>query len=555
MNLTASNFTLTIENLETDFLTTKTIHVLEQHFLAKYLQQCRWFGGKARAIRHIEIAESILFVSQGEEKIYLFILQVFYQDASSELYQLPFSYTITDKQYLETNFPKAIIGQFVVGTDENTQIGVMYDAVYSENYRTILWKLIAEKQQLLSNNGTIVFDSGQILNTYIAQKQEKTIVSKVLAVEQSNTSIIYEDKFFLKLYRKLDKAINPDLEINRFFAEQTTYRNVASFAGAIEIQEPKSEPIVLAMMQEMISNQGDAWTLMLQLVEQFYDTISKLPSHIQQKPPVLWNSYSFDFKSIHKDLQNWIGVEVYNKIVLLGKRTAEMHLALASNKEVADFAPKEFTTDYQNYLCEHLTNTIKEKLTFLQSIRNTLLPEVKQEIDKILNCKDKILAIIQLIKTQPIDALRVRMHGDYHLGQVLFTGTDFVIIDFEGEPATPFAERRLKHSVLKDVAGMLRSFHYAVYATLLQNDKFKNVDTVQFGLWAETWYHCARGFYLDSYFTTVANTKLIPKDTKSMEVLLKAFLLEKAMYELCYEANNRPTWLQIPLNGILKLIE
>jgi maltose alpha-D-glucosyltransferase/alpha-amylase len=149
----------------------------------------------------------------------------------------------------------------------------------------------------------------------------------------------------------------------------------------------------------------------------------------------------------------------------------------------------------------------------------------------------------------------VRMHGDYHLGQVLFTGTDFVIIDFEGEPATPFAERRLKHSVLKDVAGMLRSFHYAVYATLLQNDKFKNVDTVQFGLWAETWYHCARGFYLDSYFTTVANTKLIPKDTKSMEVLLKAFLLEKAMYELCYEANNRPTWLQIPLNGILKLIE
>jgi maltose alpha-D-glucosyltransferase/alpha-amylase len=267
----------------------------------------------------------------------------------------------------------------------------------------------------------------------------------------------------------------------------------------------------------------------------------------------VWETYRLDFKSVHKDLQNLISKDVYEKIALLGRRTAEMHLALASNPDVADFAPKNFTTDYQNYLCEHLTSNVTEKLKFLKSIRNALPTNITADIDKVLGLKDKILAIFQDIKKQPITAQRVRMHGDYHLGQVLFTGTDFVIIDFEGEPATPFPERRIKHTVLKDVAGMVRSFHYAVYATLLQNEKFKDLDTKQLALWAETWYLCARGFYLDSYFDTISTTELIPKDSKSTEILLKAFLMEKAIYELCYEANNRPTWLMIPLNGVMKL--
>ncbi len=550
---------LDINFLQTDFLNKNTILALEQQLLPIYLKKCRWFGAKARPIRHVEIVESILMMSHEDEKIYFFVLQVFYQDASSELYQLPFSYTIKDAENLKTNFPKAIIGEY--HNQEN--IGVMYDAMYSENYRTILWKLIVEKQTLLSANGKIFFESGSVLTDYINQNQANhetahqdiKLSSRVLTVEQSNSSMIYNDKFFLKLYRKLDRAINPDLEINRFFAEKTDYKNVASFAGAIEIREPNSEPIVLAMMQKMIENQGDAWKLMLELVENFYDKVLILPESEQTKPPILWDAYRFDFKSIHKDLQTLITKDVYEKIVLLGKRTAEMHLALASNSEIADFAPKNFTKEYQNYLCEHLTKNVEDKLAFLKSIRNTLLPNVKADIDKVLNLKNKILAIFTQLKQQPISALRMRMHGDYHLGQVLFNGNDFTIIDFEGEPATPFTERRVKHTVLKDVASMVRSFHYAVYATLLQNDKFKNITDNRLNAWAETWYLCARGFYLESYFATIGDVGLVPKDNKSREVLLKAFLMEKAIYELCYEANNRPNWLVIPLNGVIKLAE
>jgi maltose alpha-D-glucosyltransferase/alpha-amylase len=538
---------LAIEPTQTDFLNKKVIDTLEQELLPIYLKQCRWFGGKARPIRHVEILEAILMLSQEDEKFYLFVLQVFYEDASSELYQLPFSHTIAQAEQIKQNFPKAVIGEYQNGTEQ----GIMYDAIFSETYRLLLWKMILGNQNLITSSGKMFFEAGEVVSNYANQQTNHIPTSRVLTVEQSNTSVIYDEKFFLKLYRKLDKAINPDLEINRFFAQKTNYKNVPAFGGAIEIREPNQEPIVLAMMQEMIENQGDAWTLLLGLVEQYYEKVLQLPKAMT--PPIVWDAYSFDFKSVHKDLQDLISKEVYDKIALLGKRTAEMHLALASNPDVADFAPKKFTTEYQTYLTEHLTSSIKDKLQFLQSIRPHALPNVKTEIDKVLAVKDKILATIAKITQNPITTQRIRMHGDYHLGQVLFTGTDFMIIDFEGEPATPFKERRVKHSPLKDVAGMVRSFHYAVYATLLQNEKFKHLDHKKLNQWAEIWYLCARGFYLESYFSTIANTELIPKDKQSMEVLLKAFLMEKAIYELCYEANNRPAWLVIPLNGVLKL--
>ncbi len=545
-NQSASTFRF--DTLQNEGLNNTHLENLEQQYLPTYLKTCRWFGGKARPIKHIEVLESLHIPTPAKEAAYLFILQVFYEDATSELYQLPFTYTIEGAESIKTNFPKAVIAEIATPNG----IGILYDAVFNEDFRSSLLQLMNENYQLPSSEGKMYFEAGKVLFSYIEQQAGEAIPSRVLAVEQSNTSVIYNNKFFLKLYRKLDRAINPDLEINRFFAEKTTYRNVPTFAGAIEVREEGNEPIVMAMMQEMIANQGDAWKLMLELVATYYEKVLTLPA--KNKPPVVWDSLRFDFKSIHKDLQNLISPEVAALIALLGKRTAEMHLALASNPNEPDFAPKNMTLEYQNHLAQHLTDNVKEKLRFLQSIRNDLQPTVKKEVDKVLDLKDKLLAVFDKLKKQPIDAQRTRIHGDYHLGQVLFNGKDFTIIDFEGEPATPFAERRFKHSPLKDVAGMVRSFHYAVYATMLLNEQFKNIDRKQLSAWAEAWYQCARGFYLDAYLHTLGNQPLVPTEKTQMEVVLQAFLLEKAVYELCYEANNRPDWLDIPLNGILRLV-
>lgn len=536
------------DTLQTEGLNKQHLDILEAQYLPTYLKMCRWFGGKARPIKHVEVLESMQIPTEAQEKAYLFILQVFYEDATSELYQLPFTYATAEAANIKTQFPKAVIAQIQAGEQE----GILYDAIFSPHFRNSLLKLMNENHQLASSEGKMYFEAGKVLFAYLEKNEGQELVSRVLAVEQSNTSVIYNNKFFLKLYRKLDRAINPDLEINRFFAEKTTYRNVPSFAGAIEVREDGNQPIVMAMMQEMIDNQGDAWKLMLDLVANFYDKVLAMPTN--SKPPVIWDTLRLDFKSIHKDLQQLISIDVYEKIALLGRRTAEMHLALASNAAEPDFAPKNMTLEYQQHLAEHLTDNVKEKLRFLQSIRNDLQPAVKIEIDKVMNLKEKIVGVFDNLKKQPIEAQRTRIHGDYHLGQVLFNGKDFVIIDFEGEPATPFAERRFKHSPLKDVAGMIRSFHYAVYATMLLNEKFKDTDRKQLGMWAEAWYLCAKGFYLDAYIQTIAHQPLIPKENAQIEKLLQAFLMEKAVYELCYEANNRPDWLTIPLNGILKLV-
>jgi maltose alpha-D-glucosyltransferase/alpha-amylase len=536
---------ITFQNSLSELFSKQNLTVLESKLLPNYLKTCRWFGGKARPIKHVEILEMIDMRLAENVAAYWFILQVFYEDAYSELYQLPFSLTTTDVADLKANYAKAIIGEFEI----NGEQGVFYDAVYSEAFRNQLFQYITANKHLGASNGQMVFEAGKAL---LQQYQPETPVhSKVLAVEQSNTSIIYNNKYFLKLFRKLDRAINPDLEINRFFAAHTQYTNVPTFAGAVELQEPNVEPIMVAMMQEMIENQGDAWKLTLQFVKEFLQKVIKLPK--KSAPPVVPNFYRLDFKSVHKDLQDLITPEVYHQITLLAKRTAEMHLALASTTEVPAFAPKPFSMDYQQSLHQYLSNALQEKLAFLEDISPKLPKAVKEDVEKVLKQKSKIADTLAPLKKQTIHGLRTRIHGDFHLGQVLFTGNDFVIIDFEGEPATPFAERRLKYSPLKDVAGMVRSFHYAAYATLLQDDEFR-YEHNYLSAWAEAWYLCVRSFYIDTYLDTVAHTDLAPKQMEQLEILLKAYLLEKAVYELCYEVNNRPDWVLIPLNGILKLL-
>jgi len=195
------------------------------------------------------------------------------------------------------------------------------------------------------------------------------------------------------------------------------------------------------------------------------------------------------------------------------------------------------------------------RATFQNLHRNIkkLPVEVRQEAEEILGMKDEILTVLKRIYRKKIDVAKIRIHGDYHLGQVLFTGKDFVILDFEGEPALSYSERRLKRSAIRDVAGMVRSFHYAAYASLFLDNQIREEDLMKLLPFAEQWYHYMSGFFMEGYLKTIKQTKIVPEDKEDLEVLLQTFLLQKAIYELNYELNNRPGWVMIPLRGI-KLI-
>ncbi|MDP9023448.1 MAG: phosphotransferase, partial [Actinomycetota bacterium] len=244
---------------------------------------------------------------------------------------------------------------------------------------------------------------------------------------------------------------------------------------------------------------------------------------------------------------------------LLGQRTGELHVALASAPDDAAFGPEPFTTLYQRSLYQSMRTLTRKTFQLLRRRLEVIEPDSRGDAERLAEREQDLLDRFQALTQGKLDAVRIRTHGDYHLGQVLHTGRDFVIIDFEGEPARPLGERRLKRSPLRDVAGMVRSFHYAAYAGLFEQiargvaGPSEQVEALED--WTRYWYVWVSAAFLRSYLTTVGEAPFVPPDHEQLSTLLEAYVLEKAVYELGYELNNRPSWVRIPLQGALQLLE
>jgi maltose alpha-D-glucosyltransferase/alpha-amylase len=377
---------------------------------------------------------------------------------------------------------------------------------------------------------------------------------KVLSGEQSNTSIIYGNRFFLKIFRKVDRAINPDLEITRFLTEHTSFKHIPAFVGAIEWAYEK-DSLVVGMMQEMIESSGDAWVNMLDRLNDFNESllVRNVSAPTSEKAGSLFDPVSYE--EIPEEFKELIEGSVAEQARLLGVRTGEMHLALASGTAFPDFKPEEYSLHYQRSLFAGLQSLVRGTFVNQTKNLNKLPPEIQREADEVLDMKDDILHVLRRIYKKKIDVTKIRIHGDYHLGQVLFTGKDFVLTDFEGEPARSYSERRLKRSPLRDVAGMVRSFHYAAYGSLFLDNNLRKEDYARLLPFLEHWYHYMSGFFMKAYLETVEGSGFIPKNKDDLETLMTTFLLEKAIYELNYELNNRPTWVMIPLRGIKAIMQ
>jgi maltose alpha-D-glucosyltransferase/alpha-amylase len=243
---------------------------------------------------------------------------------------------------------------------------------------------------------------------------------------------------------------------------------------------------------------------------------------------------------------------------LLGRRTAELHLALASAPEDHDFAPQPLSEADLRAFANSALQLLTANFDLLRRLRNGMPEHSRQDADSVLGLEEFARRRFQRLAGLKISAVVTRIHGDYHLGQVLFTGDDFVIIDFEGEPARPLEERRKKRSPLQDVAGMLRSFHYAAYALLLQQQSGERSTQKQLqvlGHWAQYWQKWVSATFLKTYLEVSGNSNFIPQDREELALLLDLYLLDKAVYELGYELNNRPSWVRIPLDGISQLLQ
>ena len=508
---------------------------LEREILPTYIRNCRWFGSKARTFRHLKVIEQLPISAEGDGA-QLWFVEISYLDAPTETYAIPVKIASDDvARSISQSAPHAIIAHFA-GSDG----AVLFDAIWDATFRSQLLEAIMRRQAMNAQAGHFV---GIIASRSDADENVVSGNSHVVSGEQSNSSILFDNKFFLKLYRKIEDGLNPDVEINRFLTEQTRFQNVPAFVGAIEYRRAKAEPTVVCLLQRAAANEGDVWTRSVDAVGRYYERVLARKADLQNEnapPGVL--------------LDELIGGVYPEKVKLFGQRTGELHLALASCPDDPAFRPEPFNAMAQRSVYQTMRTTLRRTFTLLGKKLPDLSRAFRDEAKEVLAAEQEILAREKRLLDRRANAAKIRIHGDYHLGQLLYTGKDFVILDFEGEPARALSERKLKRSALRDVAGMMRSFQYAAYSALWQ-PAMRKEDVPFLERWADLWYRQMSSVFLQSYLNTTTGAIFIPKTSEDLQIMLEAYLLDKAVYEIGYELNHRPTWVVIPIRGIKDILK
>jgi maltose alpha-D-glucosyltransferase / alpha-amylase len=313
--------------------------------------------------------------------------------------------------------------------------------------------------------------------------------------------------------------------------------------GALEYRRPKAEPTVVCLLQRAITNEGNVWTLTVDALGRYYERVLERKADFQNETAPAGAL-----------IEELVGGVYPEKVKLLGQRTGELHLALASRSDEPAFAPEPFNAMAQRSVYQSMRTSLRRALTSLEKKLSDVPAKFRSEAREVLAEEKEILAREKRLLDRRTNAAKIRIHGDYHLGQLVYTGKDFVILDFEGEPARPLSDRKMKRSALRDVAGMMRSFQYAAYAALWQQ-ALRKEDVPFLERWADLWYRQTSSMFLQSYLKTTAGAMFIPQNSDDLQVMLEAYLLDKAVYEIGYELNNRPSWVLIPIRGIKHILQ
>jgi maltose alpha-D-glucosyltransferase / alpha-amylase len=507
--------------------------------LIRYLRTRRWFSGKARTIAAAVVRERVALPNDAGV---LAIVDVEFTDGEPQRYVVPLAVVHARRAEEAEARATTTVARLREGA-------LLVEPLIDESFSAALLDVVARRRQLKGQRGTL---HGAPARAFRELRGSGELHAQVLRAEQSNTAIVYGDRLFLKLFRRLEAGENTDLAVSRFLTEETSFRNTPRVAGSIHY-DGDGEPATVAIVQQYTQNAGDAWQYTLDEINRFFERVLSdefaVERMVKATPPE--HPTTLATRPL-PDLAHELIAGYLSDASTLGIRTAEMHLALASRDDVPAFAPEPFTAHYQRSIYQSMRTQAVQTMALLRR-RAKSVADAELLVARDAELQQRIRAILN----GRIGGLRIRIHGDYHLGQVLHTGSDFVIIDFEGEPARPLSERRIKRSALRDVAGMLRSFHYAPYAVVHGQShgsviRAEDVDKLETG--ARFWHRWVTAAFLRAYFEVSANAAHLPSAREETAVLLDAYLIEKALYEIVYELNNRPEWVRIPLRGVMELL-
>jgi maltose alpha-D-glucosyltransferase / alpha-amylase len=520
--------------------------------LPAYLRARRWFRSKARRIKGVWLLDALPLPGPAGGEAALAIVNVEFTDGESEQYVLPLALAPVhgdEQQNIARELPQAVIAE-VAGGGEGQEPRLLYDALYDSTTAAGLLDAMGARRRFAGRRGQL---SGSSTRGFKRLRGSDELTPVPGRSEQSNTSVAFGDRLMLKLFRRLEEGINPDVEVSRALTD-AGFEHVPALAGWLTYKG-SGDAAAIGILQQYVSNQGDAWQHTLDQVGAFYERSAageaEAPPSAVDVPALLEAAASEPPEEV-RDLT----APYLDSAWQLGVRTAELHRALAGRDDPA-FTPEPFNPFYQRSLFQNMRNQASDALALLASKVDTLDEDLQGHARRAVDMRDEILARLRRLLSQPIDASRIRVHGDFHTGQVLWTGRDFVIIDFEGEPGRPMSERRHKRPALVDVAGILRSFHYAAFGTLLSErvgDQIRPEDVGRLRPWGRFWYRWASASYLRGYLHEARDEVFVPRSDEALAGLLEAATINKVLYEMAYELNNRPDWLAIPLRGLFEVL-
>jgi maltose alpha-D-glucosyltransferase / alpha-amylase len=515
-------------------LDSATRTLIERDTLVPFLLKQRWYAGKARVARQAKFVDWTLL--DAASPLFLAVVEVEFEGGHVDRYVVVLATAAGEAaQQILQHRQSTIVARL-----SGARSGLLYDGMADP---TVVTRLFA----LLRRGGTISLRSGTLKMEFadagaFSAEEDAALRVHIPMVEQSNSSVLLGDKYLLKLYRRLALGENPDIEVGRTLAARATEARVPALLAWVEYQAQGSAPASIAMVQQQVPSHGSAWQRALDQVRAFCDRAMVAQRTLAARGDTVTPTVVEDTMGSYRAA-----------IELLGKRTADLHRAMAGIEDPG-FGVHNYAHEDLEKLVRDLKGHAARALDIARERRAMLSPRATEKLDQLLGRSGTIDDAIERVLSAEDVGKRIRTHNDFHLGQVLETEGDVFFIDFEGEPARPIAERRIPQSPLRDVAGMIRSLGYAAHAGLKTYlDTHPDCgDTL--APWIAGWEMHAAAIYLNAYLKAIGDTGLLPLGT-NRDLLLRALLLDKAFYELSYELNNRPDWADIPLDGLLRLLE
>ncbi len=498
---------------------------LEEEILPSYLNCCDWFTGKDSKIQKVELIEDI-FLSNNSA--ILMIIRVIYIDKPIEYYLIPAAVSSLEKaKTILRDCPNGIILQIKI----SESIYALYEGVYDEEFRDEIYKSFYSKKLLKGEHGELRLEREK--NKFKSSFNDEIPSSNFTVQDDFSIDILYENSLAIKLYRKTEEGVNPAVEVLKELAQTSYELNVPKLLSTIYYDEPFTFSITLGIIKEYQQTQSTAWNYFSDSLNRYLDNViakndGSITIHTKSEQ-LFFNLSAVQDSNLDPETVDLIYFEAMDT---LGKRVGEMHKALASVKGNTKFLPEDYSMLSQRSLYQSMRTSIKSTFRLLEKVIDHLDENLKKEASELFGMENKILSFVKEIISARISVQKIRIHGNLNLRQILFTGKDFIIKNFEGPSTTSLSERKLKRSALRDVSGLISSLYLLAHVSVLKYKSITSANIKDLEVFIEEWWLTMSDIFLKSYYEIVSDAAFLPKDIKEYEFLIKLYLLEKMMHEL-----------------------